>query len=164
MSQQPFGFTHPRASKTIADQHHGDDEDRTIQKGQSDGMDHSTRPIAPTTEAASASAASASQSAPNHAVSQMYIAEDLLFPSKLYSMLHDAESNGFDDVVSWGRSEENGCFKVHRKKEFENQILPGYFKMTKYKSFTRQLHNYGFVWIRHGPDKGGCELRCACRL
>jgi hypothetical protein len=91
-------------------------------------------------------------------VSQLHVAEDLLFPSKLYSMLHDAESNGFTHIVAWGSSNEDGCFRVHRKRDFERQILPSYFKMTKYKSFTRQLHNYGFVWIRHGPDKGGCEF------
>jgi hypothetical protein len=82
--------------------------------------------------------------------------EEVFFPSKLFVMLSDSEKEDFEDIVSWG---SNGvAFQVHKKREFENQILPKYFKMTKYKSFTRQLHNYGFNWIRKGPDKGGCKF------
>jgi hypothetical protein len=81
---------------------------------------------------------------------------EVLFPSKLYQMLHEAEILGFTNVVSWGNAPNAFC--VHRKSDFEAQILPKYFKMTKYKSFTRQLHNYEFSWLRNGPDKGGCKF------
>jgi hypothetical protein len=81
---------------------------------------------------------------------------EVLFPSKLYQMLHEAEILGFTNVVSWGNAANAFC--VHRKSDFEAQILPKYFKMTKYKSFTRQLHNYEFSWVRNGPDKGGCKF------
>ena len=77
-------------------------------------------------------------------------------------MLCDADKEedgggGFSDVVSWGQDSTHN-FKVHDKRQFERQILPKYFKMTKYKSFTRQLHNYDFQWIRQGNDKGGCTF------
>ena len=71
-------------------------------------------------------------------------------------MLHDARVQGFQHIVSWGKDSPN-AFKVYRKRDFEYKILPLYFKMTKYKSFTRQLHNYDFQWIRQGNDKGGCK-------
>lgn len=84
----------------------------------------------------------------------MSSSDDLLFPTKLFHMLNDAHEKGFEDIVSWGSGPSS--FNVHKKKVFEDQVLPKYFKMTKYKSFTRQLHNYDFKWIRGGPDKGGC--------
>ncbi|KAG7372837.1 HSF-type DNA-binding protein [Nitzschia inconspicua] len=79
---------------------------------------------------------------------------EMLFPDKLFIMLHDASEKGFEDIVAWGKDSPRG-FKVHKKQEFERLVLPKYFKMTKYKSFTRQLHNYAFSWIRTGNDKGG---------
>ena len=79
-----------------------------------------------------------------------------LFPTKLHHMLHDAERQGFTNVVSWGTDSKKN-FRVHDKREFERLVLPKYFKMTKYKSFTRQLHNYEFLWVRSGNDKGGCK-------
>jgi hypothetical protein len=80
---------------------------------------------------------------------------EMLFPHKLFVMLHDADKHSFHDIVSWGK-DSYGAFKVHHKRDFERVVLPKYFKMTKYKSFTRQLHNYDFLWIRTGRDKGGC--------
>jgi hypothetical protein len=79
-----------------------------------------------------------------------------LFPNKLFHMLHDAERQGFTQIVSWGKDSPR-AFRVHKKREFESLVLPKYFKMTKYKSFTRQLHNYEFLWVRSGNDKGGCK-------
>ena len=58
-------------------------------------------------------------------------------------MLNDAENEKFQDVVSWlpgGRA-----FKVHQTDNFVATIMPRYFNQTKYKSFGRQLHIYGFT-------------------
>ncbi|OEU12177.1 hypothetical protein FRACYDRAFT_155271, partial [Fragilariopsis cylindrus CCMP1102] len=45
-------------------------------------------------------------------------------------------------IVSWV---DNGtAFKVHDLDRFVNDIVPTYFKQTKYKSFQRQLYFYGF--------------------
>ena len=77
------------------------------------------------------------------------------FPCMLFKMLNDAETEGFDDVVSWG---SNGiAFRVHKKRDFEKFILPKYFRLKKYSSFSRRLYTYRFQWITKGPDRGGCK-------
>jgi hypothetical protein len=79
---------------------------------------------------------------------------DLSFPWRLFTMLSATEMEGFDEIVSWIL---NGtAFKVHDQEQFVRTILPHYFKMTKYNSFTRQLYAYDFTWIRKGPERGGC--------
>jgi hypothetical protein len=76
----------------------------------------------------------------------------LPFPIKLHEMLEGMADNGSQDVVSWqphGRS-----FRVHQPEVFARDIMPYYFKQTKYKSFQRQLHIYGFHRCNKGMDKG----------
>lgn len=86
---------------------------------------------------------------------------DLSFPWRLYAMLSDAESNGFEGIVSW--IVDGTAFKVHQTETFVATILPRYFKMTKYNSFTRQLYAYDFTWIRKGQNRGGCKcVGCLC--
>jgi hypothetical protein len=46
------------------------------------------------------------------------------------------------------------AFRVHKTKEFTETIMPTYFRQTRYKSFQRQLHIYGFHRIITGTDKG----------
>ena len=79
-----------------------------------------------------------------------------IFPTKLFVMLQDAEAEGFTDVVSWVKPNET-TFRVHKRSDFETRILPKYFKMKKYKSFTRQLHNYCFGCVNKGPETGECK-------
>lgn len=79
----------------------------------------------------------------------------MAFPSKLYAMLEDAESQGFTYIVSWqpgGRS-----FNVYDQQYFSNSIMQGYFSQTKFKSFQRQLNIYGWKKVQLGPNKGGYE-------
>jgi len=73
------------------------------------------------------------------------------FPWKLYDMLNNAESKGYEAVVSWDG--ENG-FKVHDKETFVVNIVPKYFSQTKYRSFQRMLNMWGFQRVREGPRKG----------
>jgi hypothetical protein len=77
----------------------------------------------------------------------------LPFPYKLYNMLEDVEKHGKEHIVSWmpsGRS-----FQVHNSSDFVNQVAPFYFNLTKYKSFKRQLLNYGFMRLESsGQDDG----------
>ena len=74
------------------------------------------------------------------------------FPSKLYTMLTDAEKLDFESIVSW---QPNGkCFMVHDPSEFVEKVMSSYFKQTKYKSFQRQLNIYGFQRIASGPFEG----------
>ena len=75
------------------------------------------------------------------------------FPWKLHEMLERSEPESFDHIVSWVPS-GNG-FKVHNPQAFVKEILPRYFRQTKYKSFQRQCNIWGFERWLHGPHKGG---------
>jgi hypothetical protein len=61
----------------------------------------------------------------------------LPFVWKLYEMLEDIERTSREDIVSW--VDGGRAFKVHKMDEFLNDIIPQYFKQSKYKSFQRQL-------------------------
>lgn len=76
------------------------------------------------------------------------------FPTKLYDMLHDSSQKDFQHVVSWlpcGRK-----FQIYDPQKLTGEILGNYFNQTKYKSFLRQLQNYGFSRETKGPGKGIC--------
>lgn len=77
----------------------------------------------------------------------------LPFPWRVHELLSDAEKEGFTSIVSW--LPDLAGFKVHKTKVFEKQILPRYFKQTKYKSFRRQLNIWGFHRSEERPHKGG---------
>jgi hypothetical protein len=82
------------------------------------------------------------------------ISSALPFPVKLHDMLHDAEKKGFQHIVSW--LPEGNRFQIHDP-EALTDVLQVYFRQTKYKSFLRQLQNYGFARILKGPGKGICR-------
>jgi hypothetical protein len=67
-------------------------------------------------------------------------------------MLRTCVAEGKENVVSW--LPDGNAFKVHNVPEFVSNILPSYFKQTKYKSFQRQLNLWGFERLTSGPDKG----------
>mmetsp|Transcript_11481 Transcript_11481/g.12328 ORF Transcript_11481/g.12328 Transcript_11481/m.12328 type:complete len:241 (+) Transcript_11481:219-941(+) len=67
---------------------------------------------------------------------------ELKFPCKLYRMLMDTVSKGLTHIVSWHT--EGRCFRVHDQEAFVKEILPNYFKKSKYRSFQRQCNLYGF--------------------
>ena len=72
----------------------------------------------------------------------------LPFPYRLHHMLEDVERHGKQEIVSWmpfGRS-----FKVHKPDKFVKEVAPIYFNLKQYKSFKRQLINYGFTKIETG--------------
>jgi hypothetical protein len=103
-------------------------------------------------------------SAPQLPLQRITASPDLSFPGRLFTMLSDSDKESFEDVVCWIL--EGAAFKVHKQDQFVETILPRYFKMTKYNSFTRQLHAYEFTWIKKGQQRGGCEqaLRSAMRI
>jgi hypothetical protein len=73
------------------------------------------------------------------------------FPSKLHSLL---ESREYEHIISW--QPHGRCFVVNDQNSFVEQVMPLYFKQTKFASFQRQLNLYDFKRIyRAGPDKGG---------
>jgi hypothetical protein len=75
------------------------------------------------------------------------------FPLKLHDMLDKAMDDGYGHVVSW--QPHGRCFVVHKPQEFQEIVLPMYFKLTKLSSFQRQLNLYGFHRLTSGRDRGG---------
>jgi hypothetical protein len=76
----------------------------------------------------------------------------LPFVWKLYEMLEGVDRSGEEHIVSW--VESGRAFKVHKLEEFVQNIVPIYFKQSKYKSFQRQLNFYDFTRITSGPNSG----------
>lgn len=76
----------------------------------------------------------------------------LPFVWKLYEMLEDVGPQGKDHIVSW--TDNGNAFKVHKLKEFVTDVIPFYFKQSKYKSFQRQLNFYQFIRSSSGPNTG----------
>merc|ERR1712216_759438 len=64
------------------------------------------------------------------------------------------ETEGYAHIVSWLPG--NKAFKVHRKKEFAEKVLPNHFQTSTYKSFQRNLNLWGFDTVSKGPKKGEC--------
>lgn len=79
------------------------------------------------------------------------------FPFKLYSMLEEAASTRPEHrykVVAW--SEDGESFSIYNHEEFMKQFVSRYFKLSKYRSFTRQLNIWGFTHlIKRGHDEWG---------
>lgn len=79
--------------------------------------------------------------------------EDLSFPWRLYNLL---QLQTFDSIVSW--VPDGTAFLIINEERFTKEILPRFFpKMSKLKSFKRQLSAYGFSYIRSGVHVGACK-------
>lgn len=75
------------------------------------------------------------------------------FPEKLHQMLEHVEKNGMTDIVCFfphGRA-----FAIHKPVQFVSEIMPKFFKQSRFTSFQRQVNLYGFRRISQGPDSGG---------
>jgi len=79
------------------------------------------------------------------------------FPWKLHELLEQADKSGNDAIISWLPGGK--AFKVHKKEEFCNQVMPAFFNSSKYKTFQRSLNLWGFESVVRGPDKGACYHR-----
>jgi len=75
------------------------------------------------------------------------------FPEKLHRMLREVEAEGKTDIVSF--FSHGRAFVVHDMERFVAEIMPRFFKQSKWNSFARQLNLYGFQRILSGPDAGG---------
>jgi hypothetical protein len=58
----------------------------------------------------------------------------------------------YNDVLSWIPS--GMAFIIYKKKKFLADVLPKYFKQSKFTSFTRKLNRWGFTRIARGPGTG----------
>lgn len=71
------------------------------------------------------------------------------FPGKLLEVLDRSDLVDGIDWMPHGRA-----FIVKKTKLFTTNILPRFFKQTKFLSFTRQLNLWGFKRITRGVDSG----------
>jgi len=67
---------------------------------------------------------------------------NISFPLKLHELLDAADMQGFNCIVSW--LPDGNSFQVHDQDRFVKEILPKFFRQSKYKSFQRQLNLWGF--------------------
>ena len=58
----------------------------------------------------------------------------------------------YTDIITW--LPDGKSFTIIRPKSFVTEILPGFFKSSKYSSFTRKLHRWGFQRHLRGEDAG----------
>ena len=77
------------------------------------------------------------------------------FPWKLHELLEQAERDEKSHIVSW--LEDGKSFKVHKKEEFCNDIMPVWFNSSKYKTWQRSLNLWGFESVVRGTTKGACH-------
>lgn len=56
------------------------------------------------------------------------------------------------DIISW--LPHGKGFLIYKKKKFATDILPKFFKQSKYTSFTRKLNRWGFIRVTRGPETG----------
>jgi len=75
-----------------------------------------------------------------------------VFPDKLHDMLDHVEREGLEHIASWEM--DGRAFKVHKINSFMKEVMPLFFKQSKYESLQRQLNLYGFTRVPKGPMKG----------
>ncbi|KAG7338685.1 HSF-type DNA-binding protein [Nitzschia inconspicua] len=81
----------------------------------------------------------------------MVLNKALEFPARLHDLLDNAEEQGYDDIISW----HGDGFKIHDTDKLL-PILNLRFRITRLKSFLRQLQAWDFHRVHCGPDKGLC--------
>jgi hypothetical protein len=65
------------------------------------------------------------------------------FPMVLHNMLNRAKSEKFEHIVSW--QPHGRCFLVHEQERFVKDVMPMFFRQSRFSSFQRQLSLYGFL-------------------
>lgn len=80
------------------------------------------------------------------------------FPERLFEMLEQVDLIGMAHVVSW--QPHGRAFLVHRPQEFVAEVMPRFFRQSKFTSFQRQLNLYGFVRLSTGRDCGSYYHEC----
>lgn len=83
---------------------------------------------------------------------------DNTFPITLSSLLSNPELN---HIISWLPSGD--AFGIHKQEEFENEILPKYFRQARFNSFVRKLNRWGFHRVSKSTSRqylGGSIVFC----
>lgn len=71
------------------------------------------------------------------------------FPERLMEVL---DRGDMEDIIRW--MPHGRAFIVRQPKAFSSEVLPRFFKQSKFMSFTRQLNLWGFKRITRGTDQG----------
>jgi len=71
------------------------------------------------------------------------------FPAKLMEVLDRPD---MDTIITW--MPHGRAFIVLQPQQLRDNVLPRFFKQTKFMSFTRQLNLWGFKRITKGDDSG----------
>ncbi|KAL7465373.1 hypothetical protein ACHAXS_005695 [Conticribra weissflogii] len=73
----------------------------------------------------------------------------MTFPQKLMEVLANRE---ISDIITW--LPHGKGFIILQKRKFAAEVMPLYFKHSKFTSFTRKLNRWGFTRITRGPETG----------
>jgi len=73
----------------------------------------------------------------------------MTFPQRLMDLLSNEEHV---DIITW--LPHGKAFIIYKKKKFAAEVLPKYFKQSKFTSFTRKLNRWGFTRVTRGPETG----------
>lgn len=73
------------------------------------------------------------------------------FPNKLLALIQTASDNDLLDAISWL---PHGRAIAIRDEDLFMGIVTRFFKVSVFRSFTRQLHLWGFSRVQRGPEKG----------
>eukprot|EP00579_Thalassiosira_antarctica_P005667 CAMPEP_0201880834 /NCGR_PEP_ID=MMETSP0902-20130614/11315_1 /ASSEMBLY_ACC=CAM_ASM_000551 /TAXON_ID=420261 /ORGANISM="Thalassiosira antarctica, Strain CCMP982" /LENGTH=659 /DNA_ID=CAMNT_0048408915 /DNA_START=177 /DNA_END=2156 /DNA_ORIENTATION=+ len=73
----------------------------------------------------------------------------LTFPQKLMEVLSDPE---IANIITW--LPDGKGFIILQKRKFALDVMPHYFKHSKFTSFTRKLNRWGFSRVSRGPEMG----------
>jgi hypothetical protein len=114
-------------------------------------MANTTTTPPPPTKKAPCSSATTNPKVP--AVHQQDNRQVMHFPWKLHELLEET-GKGHSSVVSWLPGGK--AFKVHKKEDFCDELMPAFFNSSKYKTFQRSLNLWGFKSVVRGSDKGAC--------
>jgi len=73
----------------------------------------------------------------------------LTFPQKLMEVLSDPKVSSTITWLPHGKG-----FVILQKRKFACEVMPLYFKHSKFTSFTRKLNRWGFSRVSRGPEMG----------
>jgi len=73
----------------------------------------------------------------------------MTFPQKLMEILSNSQ---IADIITWLPNGKG--FIILQKRKFASEVMPLYFKHSKFTSFTRKLNRWGFVRVTKGPESG----------
>lgn len=71
------------------------------------------------------------------------------FPQKLMAVL---DNDQLSDIITW--LPHGKGFIILQKKKFAAEVMPIYFKHSKFTSFTRKLNRWGFTRVPRGTEAG----------